>query len=613
VNVRRTIRAALNLLSQRDRRLFAVSVLLQMATSALDIIGVLLTGLVGAVGVSAVQSAPPPAAIDSLTSLLGLEDLDSQALVLVFALAAAVALLLKSLISGFLTRRILVFLANRQAIVSARLTKELLSRPITFIQRRSSQETAYALIQGAGAATMQVLGQTTVVVTEVALLAMLSITLFLVDPWITVCAVIFFAGLAWSLQRALGNWAHRIGSAGTAADIESLNSIQEALSAYREITVTDRRKQYVDRIQALRWEAAKVAADGQLMALIPKWMFESALVIGGFALAGVLFATKDATAAVGSLALFLAAASRVMPSLLRLQGATLSLRSVAGSAAPTFQLAEELDHPLDYESEPIDIPALKKQLESGHPDLVPDIDVGDVTFSYPGAPEPALRGVSLDVRSGQSVAFVGKSGAGKTTLADIILGVLPTEEGSVRICGVDPEEAITRWPGGITYVPQNVSLANGTVRRNVALGLPEEAIDDDLVWEALRRAHLADYLRSERDGLDTYVGEGGVRLSGGQRQRLGIARALYSRPRILVLDEATSALDAETEVAITDTIKELEHHVTTIIIAHRLSTVRHVNLVVYLEHGLIVAQGTFDEVRRQSPALDRQASLLGIA
>lgn len=164
----------------------------------------------------------------------------------------------------------------------------------------------------------------------------------------------------------------------------------------------------------------------------------------------------------------------------------------------------------------------------------------------------------------------------------------------------------------MAYVPQAVALVEGSVRDNVALGLPREAIDDDRVWEALERAHLAAFLRQSRDSLDTEVGERGIRLSGGQRQRLGIARALYTRPRLLVLDEATSALDAETEMTVVETLKELEGEVTTVTIAHRLATVRTVETVVFMREGRVVSSGTFDEVRTAVPDFDRQASLLGL-
>ena len=235
-----------------------------------------------------------------------------------------------------------------------------------------------------------------------------------------------------------------------------------------------------------------------------------------------------------------------------------------------------------------------------------------VKFTYPAAQRPAIPGMTLVVEEGRSVAFVGRSGAGKSTLADLILGVLQPDGGEVLVGGISPADAVRRWPGAIAYVPQEVTLVNDTIRANVALGLPRDAIDDDLVWDALHRAHLADYLRGETAGLDTQVGERGVRISGGQRQRLGIARALFTRPRLLVLDEATSALDAEAEHAITTMVNELEGDVTTLIIAHRLSTIRHVDLVVYLEDGNAAAQGSFDEVCARIPALRRQADLMGL-
>ena len=612
MDVRKAIANSLRLLNRRDRRLLSLAALIQIGTSVLDLVGVLLIGLVGALAVTTVQSQPPPASVTAVAQSLGLQEQSSQELVLIFSGAAAVVLLTKSVVSSYLMRRVFIFLANRQALVSARLTRELLSRPLIFIQRRSSQETAYALIQGAGLATVQILGQTVIIITEAALLIALATALLVLNPVITLVGVAFFAGVAVVLQATTGGWAAKTGSKVASADILSLDAVQEAIAAYREISVTHRRALYVDRIQDLRWQAARLSAGLQFVGLLPKYIFEAALVIGGFALAAFLFATQDSVAAVSTLALFLAAGSRVMPSLLRLQTGALNLRGAAGGAAPTFELARELENPLEEPERLPTPPEIRKRIREGWPTFEAALTLEDVTFTYPGASRPALQDLSLNVPPGTSLALVGASGAGKSTFADLVLGVLLPDEGAVSLSGLVPQDAVARWPGGIAYVPQEVTLANGTIRDNVALGLPREAIDDDLVWEALERAHLADYLRSERDSLETRVGEGGMRLSGGQRQRLGLARALYTRPHLLVLDEATSALDAETEQAVAATIEELGGQVTTIVIAHRLSTVRSADLVLYLEDGRAVAQGTFDEVRAQVPALDRQAGLMGL-
>ena len=611
--MRQAVRRALQLLSQRDRRLLAVSVGIQMGTSLLDLLGVLLIGLVGALAVTTVQSQPPPPAVETVTTALGLEGLSSQVLVMILAGAAAFVLLTKSIVSSFLTRRVLMFLANRQALVSARLTKALLSQPLTFVQRRSSQETAYALIGGVGAATSQILGQMVIAITEASLLVVLGIALLFLSPWVAIGSIIFFAAIAFGLQRAMGGWAGRVGGEAARADIASLNAVQEALGAYREITVSDRRSMYIERIQDLRWQAARVSADTLFIGMFPKYMFEAALVIGGFGLAGALFATQDSVTAVGTLALFLAAGTRVMPSLLRLQGAALNLRGAAGSAGPTFALAEELENPLDEPASGVTAQEIRHRLRSGNPDFLPSIELDDVSFTYPGSDAPALEGVSLSVAPGKSVALVGRSGAGKSTLADVILGVLRPDSGSALLGGSQPGDAVIRWPGGVAYVPQDVMLSNDTIRANVALGLPAAAIDDDLVWSALERAHLADHLKAQGLTLDTVVGERGLRLSGGQRQRVGIARALYTRPKLLVLDEATSALDAETEVAISGTLSELEGEVTTVIIAHRLSTVKDVDTVVYLHEGHLEAAGSFAHVADSVPAFSRQLDLMGLS
>ena len=216
------------------------------------------------------------------------------------------------------------------------------------------------------------------------------------------------------------------------------------------------------------------------------------------------------------------------------------------------------------------------------------------------------------VPGGSSVGIVGTSGAGKSTLVDIMLGVLQPDLGSVSIDGQYPWIVAAEHPGSIAYVPQKVALVNGSIRDNVALGLKSSAEVDELVVSALEQACLYSLLFEDREGLDTVVGEGGVELSGGQRQRLGLARALFSRPKVLVLDEATSALDTETEHAISQALAELNGITTRVVVAHRLSTVRTCDSLVYLEAGRVRAIGTFDDVRALSTDFDRQARLSGM-
>jgi len=610
------INKSISMLNPRKKRLLYIVAGIQISLGILDLIGIALIGLLAAVAVSGIGVNNLPEWVTNGFDQLGLGSLNVSQLSVLLALVAVIILISKTVISALLGRRIIRFLANRQADLSARLAREFLGQPLSFVQRWTTSEATYALGSGASAAMVALLGSTITIAAELFLFSIIGITLLIYDPTLTLAVGVFFGVIVLILHRMLGKRTAQYAQVVTDTSIDTLTAVSEALSTYRETTVLNRRDLYINRYEALVGKYAGANASNSFLMEIPKYVLEIALYFGVLLLGVVQFITKDWAAAAATVALFLAAGSRVVPSLLRVQGAGITVRNASVMAQPTYYMFDVLQKN-QVDSHKRNVPRITAdmihdQVMKGFPDFDSTVVVNAATLSYPDAPRPALLNASLTVPSGTSIAFVGSTGAGKSTLADVILGVLEPDSGSVTISGLTPRQAIDRWPGAISYVPQAVALVEGTVRDNVALGLPRDTVRDDLVWEALHRAHLADFLIENREGLETKIGERGFKLSGGQRQRLGIARALYTRPKLLVLDEATSSLDSETERAITETLLELEGEVTTLTVAHRLATVRTVDQLLYLDSGVILAHGTFEEIRNQVPNFEHQASLLGL-
>jgi ABC-type multidrug transport system fused ATPase/permease subunit len=246
------------------------------------------------------------------------------------------------------------------------------------------------------------------------------------------------------------------------------------------------------------------------------------------------------------------------------------------------------------------------------PDGARDIVLQDVTFTYPNRDVPAVSHVDLTIPAGSSVAFVGSSGAGKSTMVDLLLGLLTPSSGRILVGGKDVTTVLRAWRSSVGYVPQEVALFDVTIAENVALTWDEQDVDLERVRTALQRAQMLDVIEERPGGVQGKAGERGMSLSGGQRQRLGISRGLYADPQVLVLDEATSALDTKTEAAVTGAIRGLGDDVTTITIAHRLATIQHCDIVFFMAEGEVQARGTFDEVVRAVPAFAEQAALAGL-
>jgi len=602
---RTTIGKSARVFSRRDQKKIFAVIVLQICLGFLDLIGIAIIGILGALAITGIQSGTPGDRVSAALNLIHIGNQSFQAQAAILGLGAAIILIGRTLLSVFFTRKTLFFLSRRGAVISSELVSKLLSQSLQKIQERTNQETIYAVTYGVTAITLGVLGTVVSLIADGSLMIVLAVGLFVVDPVIAFGTFFVFAIIGLIMYRLMNVRAKYLGIKNWELTLRGDEKIVEVLNSYREIIVRNRREYYVREIARSRMDLANVMAEIQFMPNISKYVIESAVVLGALMISAAQFMMQDAKHAVATLAVFLASATRIAPAILRIQQGTIQIRNSLGAATPTLQLIESLN----------DTKLAHKVLDTvitEHENFAGKVKIRNLTLRYPGKLTPALTNVNLEFSHGESIAIVGPSGAGKTSLVDVLLGVLEPQEGSVEISGFAPIETIINWPGAISYVPQDVAISKGTIRENIALGYPIDVATDELVDSAIRIAHLVEFVSSLPDGIDTQVGERGAKISGGQRQRLGIARAMFTKPSLLVLDEATSALDGETEANISEAIQGLRGSVTVVMIAHRLSTVRSADLVVYMESGKIVATGTFEEVRTQVPDFDNQAKLMGL-
>lgn len=596
---------SVGILSRADRRKVIAVTILQICMGALDLMGVVAIGLLGALSVTGLESHQPGDRVGAALRFLHIYHASFQTQAIIIGGAAVFLLVGRTILSIFFTRRVLFFLSRRGAKISATLIARLLSQPLLTVQARTTQETLYAVTIGVSTITLGILATAVVLASDLSLMIVMAIGLFIVDPATSVGTFGIFILVGFGLYRFMHVRAGILGTQTALLNVKSNEKIVEVFASYRESVVRNRRDYYAREIGNLRFQLADNSAEMSFMPYVSKYVIETTVVLGALLIGVAQFILQDAAHAVATLTIFLAAGTRIAPAVLRVQQSSITIRGSLGQAAPTLDLIDALG----------DVPMIENvddAVDIMHEGFFAQIQVEDATLTYPKKRTPAISGINLEIPPGASVAFVGPSGAGKTTIIDVLLGVLNPDAGRVLISGLPPHLAVAKWPGAISYVPQDVAIAAGTIRENVALGYPREAATDELVMSALKVAHLDKFVEELPQGVDTEVGERGAKMSGGQRQRLGIARAMFTRPHLLVLDEATSSLDGETEASISEAIHALRGTTTVVMIAHRLSTVRNADLVVYLSEGKVVATGTFEEVRRAVPDFDRQAKLMGL-
>ena len=424
------------------------------------------------------------------------------------------------------------------------------------------------------------------------------------DPLTAVIALVYLGIVAFVVDRVVTRRALEAGQVNLNYSYRVAILMTEMVDALKELSLRNKLEEVADVVTENRRHAVRARANTSFLGSIPVFAFEMALV-GGFVLVGVVaFADGGVTAAIAAVALFAATGFRLIPAINGIQAVVVQGNASTPAARDVIDDLNRIESDVVRTSTPADVASL--------PQAPRVIKVQDVSFSYPSSSEPVLRHLNLEIPLGSSLGIVGPSGAGKSTLIDLLLGLSTPTEG--RIC-IDEElltSVIRAWRSRVGYVPQRVALFDGSIAQNVALTWGA-GYDRDRVASALERAQLSDLLTTRAGGMDERIGERGFSLSGGQQQRLGIARALYSDPLVLVLDEATSALDTKTEDSISQAIRSLRGEVTLITVAHRLSTIKDYDQICYLSNGRIVGRGRFYELARTVPAFGEQVALAGLA
>jgi ATP-binding cassette, subfamily B, bacterial PglK len=474
----------------------------------------------------------------------------------------------------------------------------------TFHLNRNSAEMIDFINRETFFAFVNVIVPLMIFITEGTLMFLVGVMLIIFEPIGSLAAILMMGIIGVSYYQLIKK---KVGEVGEIEQVEASKMLQwtvQGLSGIKEIKVAGKEKFFIYNFNTHAEELTRSVRTSATIENIPRLALETVavVVIVGLAMIG-LSQGRTGTSLLSGITLFAVAAFRLLPSVNRILNALTSIRYRSSALDVIYhdirhlgeQVKLEKKLKFDRQADSITIP-LDRNLEFRH-----------VAYSYPGSEQLAIPDLSVTISKGQVVGIVGHSGAGKTTFVDLLLGLLNPTSGQILADGIDVTTNIKAWRKNIGYIPQSIYLFDSSIRANIAFGYFPEQIDDERIWAVLKTVQLEKFVADLPEGLDTFVGESGVRLSGGQRQRIGIARALYRNPRLLIMDEATSALDNQTEKAVTDAIEKLSRNRTVIIIAHRLTTVQKCDVIYMMGKGGIIASGTYDELLAKSTDFQKLA------
>lgn len=586
-----TLRQGIRLLDRADRAKWFALVVLAIGVSVVEAIGaVLVLGMLGIVTGQATSMSLP---------LVGnLEDrfpgTDQDRLFLVVAATIGAFFMIRAcayLLQSYLQARVSYDAGVR---LSTRLLRGYLRLPYAFHLRHNSSELMRNIFGSVNESVAYVFVPTVEMVSETLLALAIGAVLVATAPIATIATAVTIVPLIFLVQRFVQPRIARLGIVTSEASSDSFKLMQESLQGIRDVQVLGRSEYFVERFTDTRRRLAEAFYQRSALSMVPRVTIETMAIL--FIVVFLAVATlRDGDTAEGLavLGLFAYAIMRLLPSVTKIVGHANNLKFGAAAISILEQAVADVSASEDGTEPRRGIP------------FKSEIRVVGVSFQYEGAETNVLRDVSLRIARGESIGIAGPTGGGKTTLVDVIVGLLEPTQGSVLVDGLPISENLNAWHAHLGVVPQSVFLLDDTLRRNIAFGIDDTEVDDFAVNDAVRRAQLSEVLASLPEGLDTVVGERGVRLSGGQRQRVAIARALYRKPDVIVFDEGTSALDNLTEAEIIRAMESLRGECTILAVAHRLTTVRNCDRILLMEDGAIIADGQYDELVRDSASFRR--------
>jgi len=610
--VKRVFDAGLWILGKRYLVKSLVVVPINLMLTILDLAAVIALGVVTSLIVSPNSTGSQRVWINKFFELLGQEDTNTRQIVVTLGIFALGILVSKSMITLFISSWISRHFSFKAAFVSTRLVSEYLEGRLNAVKSNSAQKTIFALTEGVQNLVISIYAASLVLVADIIILTVYSVGLLFVSPSLGVVIVLYFGVISIGLSRITAGKIRELGTASSEAKIGSSQRLQDLMNLFRELHARYQVKEFIEDFAMQRQHLANSVSKMNLISLNNKHIMEFAMVIGVFLMGWIQLSTNELTDALFILSVFIASIARILPAIIRLQSGFLRVRSAIYQSQPTIAMLNTVrKNGREYGS----VSKTKKgdeRVDSTRV-FVPSVSLSQLSFRFDSNSDWILRDLNLEVAPSEFLAITGPSGIGKSSLLDLILGLLEPTSGIIEISGMNPLIAEETWPGRIAYVPQDVWLLDGTLRSNLSLSSSKF---EDYKFEYLAKQYLRDVdlytFFQEIEGLDTRIGPGGLVLSGGQKQRIGIIRALLAEPTLILLDESTSAVDATTEKRIFKMLNQYRQErkdVTLLVVSHRLSTIKSAERILYLGGKGEAAVGNFESLVMSNSAFRSQVAM----